>query len=93
MKAANTTLRIQYNRIDWIEYNRIDRSKRVDIRKTDDLHRCIIWSLLLLSWHKFRFYPKVCNGCHYLMQKKSFNNVGTVSIKGNDYRIYFFEYE
>ena len=37
----------------------------------------------------FRFDPKVCNGCHILMEKAmNFN----VSVDGNDYRTHFFIY-
>ena len=38
----------------------------------------------------FNYEPYLVNGCHDLMRKTvSFNNVATVSIKGNDYRIHF----
>ena len=33
----------------------------------------------------FRFQPKVCDGCHGLMQKATtFNDVAIASLKGND---------
>ena len=39
---------------------------------------------------KFNYEPYLCNGCHDLMQKAmNFNGVAIVSIKGNNYRIYF----
>lgn len=40
---------------------------------------------------KFRFQPKGGNGCPDLIQKAAtdFNGVAIVSIRGNDYRIYF----
>ena len=38
----------------------------------------------------FKFEPYVLNGCHDLQQKAaSFNNVAIASVRGNDYRIYF----
>ena len=38
----------------------------------------------------FRFQPKVCNGFHDMIQKSmSFNDVATVTIGRNDYRIHF----
>ena len=38
----------------------------------------------------FKYEPYLCNGCHDLMQKAvNFNDVGIVSVKGNDYRIHF----
>ena len=39
---------------------------------------------------KFRFQPKVCDGCHYMTQKSmSFNDIAIATIGGNDYRIHF----
>ena len=45
-------------------------------------------------WHfldkNFNYEKHLYNGCHDLMQKAmSFNDVAIVSIKGSDYRIYF----
>ena len=38
----------------------------------------------------FNYEPYLCNGCHYLMQKAmNFNDVAVLSVKGSDYRIYF----
>ena len=38
----------------------------------------------------FKYEPHLCNGCHDLMQKAmNFNDVAIVSVKGSDYRIYF----
>ena len=38
----------------------------------------------------FSYDSYLCNGCHDLMQKAmSFKNVAIVSIKENNYRIYF----
>ena len=37
----------------------------------------------------FRIQPKICIGCHYLIQKAlSFNDDGIDSVKGSNYRIY-----
>ena len=36
------------------------------------------------------FHSEVCNGCHDLMQKAvNFNGVVIVTVRGNNYRIYF----
>ena len=68
----------------------IDVSEGIDVNKTTDLCECIIfhyWHILKLN---FRFQPKLCNGCHDLMQKAmSFNDFAIVSVKGNDCRIIF----
>ena len=38
----------------------------------------------------FRFQPKLCDGCHDLMQKAmNYNDVAIVSVKENDYGIRF----
>ena len=47
-------------------------------------------SLLVLLDKNFKCEPFLCKGCHDLMQKAmNFNNVAIVSVKGSDYRIYF----
>ena len=47
-------------------------------------------SILLVIIFFLRFQPRVCNGCHSLMEKAmSFNDVAVVFGKGNDYRIRF----
>ena len=37
----------------------------------------------------FKFEPYVLNGCHDLQQKAVSFNVAIASVRGNDYRIYF----
>ena len=72
-----------------LEYNRIDVSERIDVNKTNDSHECIICQCQYFKVN-FRFWPKVCNGCHDFMEKAMhFHDVTVVSVKGNDYRIYF----
>ena len=49
-----------------------------------------LMNYLNFLWKNFKFQPEVCNGCHDLMQKAmSFKDFAIVSVKGNDYRIYF----
>ena len=37
----------------------------------------------------FRFEPKICDGCHNLMQNTiSFNNVAIASLNGYNYRLH-----
>ena len=74
-----------------LEYDRIDISEGMDINKSSDkskeCHICHYWYFLDKN---FSYQKYLCNGCHDLMQKAmSFKNVAIVSIKGNDYRIYF----
>ena len=40
----------------------------------------------------FKYEAYFCNGCHDLIQKAmSFNDVAIVSVKGNKYRIHFWQ--
>ena len=58
------------------EYGRIDASEGIDINKTNVLYQCIIYHYLYFCRVRFSFKPKVCDGCHDLMQKAmSFNDV------------------
>ena len=45
--------------------------------------------LMLMKAMLIRFQPKTCDGPHDFIQKAmSFNNVGIVFVKENDYRIH-----
>ena len=73
-----------------LEYDRIDILEGIDIYKTSKSKECNICHYWYFLDKKFIYEPYICNGCHDLMQKAvSFKNVAIVSIKGNDYRIYF----
>ena len=65
-----------------LEYDRNDVSEKINVSKTNGLHKCVIchyWCILEIS---FRFQPEVCNGCHNLMQKTmSFNNFSNAFLK------------
>ena len=73
-----------------LEFDRNDVSGGNEVNKTDGSRECIIchyWYFLDIN---FSFQPEVCNGCHDLMQKgMNFNNVAIVTLKRNDYSIYF----
>ena len=73
-----------------LESDRIDISEGIDINKTSASKECDISH----SWYfldknvNYELYLR--NGCHDLMQKAmTFNDVVIVSIKGNNYRIHF----
>ena len=73
-----------------LEYDRIDISEGIDIDKTNKSKECNICHYWYFLDKNFNYDPYHCNGCHDLMQKAmSFKNVAIVSIKGNDYRIHF----
>ena len=69
-----------------IEYDRIDISEGIDINKTNASKQCNICHYWYFLDKNFNYEPYLCNGCHDLMQKTtSFDDVGIISIKGNNY--------
>ena len=73
-----------------LEYDRIDISEGVDVDKLILSKECDICHYWYFKNIGFKYEPYLCNGCHDLMQKAmSFNDIATVSVKGNTYRIYF----
>ena len=73
-----------------LEDDRIDISEGIDINKTNTSKECDICHYWYFLDQVFHYEPYLCNGCHDLMQKTmNFNGVAIISIKGNDYRIYF----
>ena len=70
-----------------LEYERIDVSEGIDVKKKNQqFAEAHYLSLLALSQVKFQ----ISGGFHDLMQKAlSFNDVKIVSVKENDYRIFF----
>ena len=76
-----------------LKYNRIDILEGIDVNKTNASKECDICHYWYFLDKNFKYEPCLCNGCHDLMQKAMhFNDVAIVSIKGNDYRIYYFWY-
>ena len=48
--------------------------------------------VIMISQDKFRFLPKVCDGCHDLMQNiMNFNDAVIPSVKGNDDIVNFWD--
>ena len=73
-----------------LEYARIDISEGIDVNKTNPSKECDISLYWTFLDKNFNYETYICNGCHDLMQKAiNFNDVAIVSIKGNDYRVYF----
>ena len=73
-----------------IEYDKIDISEGIDINKTNASKECDICDYCYFSDKNFNYKPYLFNGCHDLMQKAmNFHDAAIVSIKGNDYRIHF----
>ena len=76
-----------------LEYDIIYISEENAIDKTNKSKECNICHYWYFLEKNFNYEKYLCNSCHELMQKAmSFNDVAIVSIKGNDYRIYFFHF-
>ena len=73
-----------------LEYDRIDISEGIDIKKTNASKECKICHYWYFKDIGFKYELYLCNGCHGLMQKDvSFNDVAIVYVKGRAYRIQF----
>ena len=76
--------------LQMLENDRIDISERIDISKMNVPKKCNICHIWNFLDKDFKYEPYLCNGCHDLIQKAiNFNDVAIVSIKGNNYRSYF----
>ena len=73
-----------------LEYDRIDISEGINIKKTNASKECKICHYWYFKDIGFKYEQYLCNGCHVLMQKAvSFFDVAIVYIKGSAYRIHF----
>ena len=73
-----------------LEYDRIDISKGIDIKKTNASKECKICHYWYFKNTGFKYESQLCNGCHGLMQKVvSFHNTAILYVKGSAYRIHF----
>ena len=73
-----------------LEYDRIDISEGIDVKKTNASKQCDVCHYWYFKDIGFKYEPNLCNGFHDLMQKAiNFNNAAIVSVKGSDYRIHF----
>ena len=73
-----------------LEYDRIDISEGIDIKKTNSSKECKICPYWYFKDIGFKYEPYFCNGCHGLMLKTiSFNDIAIVYVKGSAYNIHF----
>ena len=73
-----------------LEYNRIDISEGIDIKKTNVSEECKICHYWYFKDISLKYELCLCNGCHGLIQKAiSFNDVAIIYIQGSAYRIHF----
>ena len=67
-----------------LEYDRIDSSVGIDIKKANESKERKIYHYWYFKDIFFQHEPHLCNGCHGLMQKAvSFNDVSIVYVKGS----------
>ena len=72
-----------------LEYDGIDISEGIDINKTNPSKEFKMFHYWYFKEIGFKYEPYLCNYCHSLVQKAiSFNDVGTVYVKGSAYRIH-----
>ena len=73
-----------------LEYDRIDISEGIDIKKTNASKECKICHYWYFKDIGFKYEPYLRNGCHDLMQKAmSSNDAAIVYVKRNAYIIHF----
>ena len=73
-----------------LEYDRIDISEGIYIKKTNASKQYKICRYWYFKDTGFKNDLYLCNGCHGVMQKAiSFNDVAGVYVKGSAYRIHF----
>ena len=73
-----------------LEYDKIDISEGIDIKKTNALKECKICHYYYFKDIGFKYESHLCNGCHGSMLKAiSFNDFAIVYVKGSTYKIHF----
>ena len=78
------------SRMRTLEYNRIDVSEGIDIKKTNTSKECKTCHYWYFKYIGFKYEPHLWNGCHGLMHRAiSFNDLAIVYVKGSAYRIHF----
>ena len=67
-----------------LEYDRIDISEGIDVKKTNLSKECDICHYCYFKDIGFKYEPYLCNGCHDLIQKAMGFNIIAIA-----YRIHF----
>ena len=69
---------------------RIGVYEGIEFNKSNESRGYVICNYYYFLKVNFKFQPKVCDGCHKLIQASvRFNDSAIVSVKGNDHRTYF----
>ena len=73
-----------------IEYDRIDISEGIDIKKCKETSReCSLCKFYYFLYKNFNYGPYLCNGCYMSLKAVSMKNLAIINHNGNHYRVYF----
>ena len=74
-----------------LEYDRIDISEGIDIKKCKETSReCNLCKFYYFSDKNFNYRSYLCDGCHDMYMKAvSIKNLATINHNGSDYRVNF----
>ena len=74
-----------------LEYDRIDLSEGIDIKKCEETSReCILCRFYYFLDKSFKYGPYLCDGCYDMsMKAKIMQNLTIMNHNGNHYRVNF----
>ena len=73
-----------------LEYDRIDISEGIDIKKCKGTFReCGLCKFYYFLDKNFNFGPYLCNGCYMSLKAISMQNLAIIKNNGNHYRVNF----
>ena len=74
-----------------LEYDRIDISEGIDIKKCKENLENIVYVNSIIFWIKiFKYGPYLCDGCYDMpMKVVSMQNLAIINYNGNHYRVNF----
>ena len=73
-----------------LEYDRIDISEGIDIKKCKETSReCNLCKFYFFLDKNFNYGPYLCNGCYMSLKVVSIKNLAIINHNGNHYRVNF----
>ena len=73
-----------------LEYDRIDISEGIDVKKCKETSReCNLWKFCYFLDKNFNYGPHLCNGCYDMSLKAVSINLTIINHNGNHYRVNF----
>ena len=73
-----------------LEYDRIDISEGIDIKKCKETSReCGLCKFCYFLDKIFKYGPYLCDGCYMSMKAVSMQNLAIIDHNGNHYRVNF----